>query len=227
MRTVDVARQAACSAQQVRKLEAAGVLPPVKRTPGGWREFDGTHLASLLAYQGLSVAVGPVQARHLMVTAHSDLPALMAKIDAAHARLHRERCDLAEAREAVRHISNEPIVNVKASDAMSITELASALDVRTSTLRHWEAEHLLTPSRGPHRARVYSPADARDARIVHQLRQAGYRIQPLHILLQQLREEGDWDNLLDDRSRDIETRSRALLGATIKLSEAVCPPASP
>lgn len=221
MRTVDAARQSGCSVQQVRKLEAAGVLPPVKRSPGGRREFDETHLASLLAYQALSVAVGPVEARRLMITAHSDLPALMARIDAAHARLHRERRDLAEAREAVRHINTEPIADVKASDAMTITQLASALDLRPSTLRHWEAERLLTPSRGPHRARVYAPADARDARIVHQLRQAGYRIEPLRMLLQQLREEGDWDNLLDERSREVESRSRALLRATVKLSAAV------
>ncbi|MFE7711419.1 MerR family transcriptional regulator [Streptomyces sp. NPDC057486] len=60
---------------------------------------------------------------------------------------------------------------------MSVSELAAALGVRPSTLRHWDAEGLVVPDRVPSRGtRRYSPAQARDARIVHQLRSAGYRM---------------------------------------------------
>lgn len=40
---------------------------------------------------------------------------LVARVDAAHAQLHRERRDLAETREAVRHITTEPIAGVEVS----------------------------------------------------------------------------------------------------------------
>ncbi|WP_234320181.1 MerR family transcriptional regulator [Streptomyces sp. SBT349] len=50
---------------------------------------------------------------------------------------------------------------------MSISELAAALGVRPSTLRHWHAEALVTPDRDPvRRTRRYTPAQVRDARIV-------------------------------------------------------------
>ncbi|MEV0415518.1 MerR family transcriptional regulator [Streptomyces sp. NPDC050448] len=56
--------------------------------------------------------------------------------------------------------------------------------MRASTLRHWDAEGLVTPDRLSGRGtRRYSPAQVRDAGIVHQLRSAGYRIDPLRTLI--------------------------------------------
>lgn len=85
-------------------------------------------------------------------------------------------------------ISAEPLADVRCSDAMSVAALADALGVRPSTLRHWDAEGLVVPGRRPPRgSRSYSPAHVRDARIVHQLRTAGYRIDALRALLPALR----------------------------------------
>src|SRR3954462_5067670 len=123
-------------------------------------------------------AVGPVEARTILRSAHRGAAAeLVALLDAAHARLHAERRALALAQQAVASIAEEPIDDPRPTDAMTITELAGALGVRPSTLRHWDAEGLLVPGRtAAGNARSYSPRDVRDARIVHELRRAGYRI---------------------------------------------------
>ncbi len=219
MRTVDVARRAGCSIQQVRKLEAAGVLPPAPRTVSGYRQYDESHVASLRAYQELAAAIAPVEARLLLCDRHrGDENAMLAQLDAAHARLHQERHELELARQALRSISTEPMADIEPADSMSVGELALALGVRPSTLRHWEAEGLLTPRRTRHRARNYSPVDVRDARLIHQLRQAGHRIPPLRDLLPTLRGEHDWDELLADREHSIRTRSRALLSGAAALA---------
>ncbi|MCM2415836.1 MerR family transcriptional regulator [Streptomyces sp. RKAG290] len=180
MRTVDVARHAGCSVQQVRNLERDGVLPPVARTPAGYRIYGEVHLRSALAYGALAVGTGPVEAKRIVRAAHRrPASAVLALFDAAHARLDRERTDLRLAGEAAEAISAEPVEDVRPSDSMSVLELAVALGVRASTLRHWDAEGLVVPDRVPPRGRRrYSPAQARDARIVHQLRGAGYRIAP-------------------------------------------------
>lgn len=217
MRTIDVARRAGCSVQQVRKLEASGVLPPASRTSSGYRSWDDTHLLSLLAYQQLTHAVGPVEARLLVGDAHRDESAMLARLDAAHARLHQERRELALARQAIGSISAEPLVDVEPTDSMSVGELAIALGLRPSTLRHWEAEQLLNPGRSATGARVYSPTDVRDARLIHQLRQAGHRITPLRDLLPMLHSGGAWDEILTSREDSIRTRSRALMSATVTL----------
>ncbi len=190
MRTGEVARLAECSANQVRKLEAAGVLPPAARSPTGPRSYDEVHVVSVRAYRALAAAVGPVEARHLLVAAHRTSDALLARLDAAHAALHVERHELVLARQAVLAIATEPIVDVSAADAMSVGDLAVAIGVRPSALRHWEAEGLLKPERDARGARSYGPADVRDARPVHRLRKAGYRIGPIRALLPQLHERG-------------------------------------
>ncbi|MGY2066669.1 MerR family transcriptional regulator [Blastococcus sp. SYSU DS0619] len=98
---------------------------------------------------------------------------------------------------------------------MTISELAAALGVRPSTLRHWDAEELVPARRsGPRSTRTYPPDAVRDARITHQLRRAGHRIGPLRALLDQLRRTGrgqDVEAALAARGTSIDDRSRALV----------------
>lgn len=152
---------------------------------------------------------------------------LLEFLDAAHARLHTERQELALAKKAAA-IATELIENPRPSDSMSVSEPAGALGVRPSTLRHWEAEGLVVPQRSPSRTRTYSPIDVRDARIVHQLRVAGYRIGPLQALVPQLRQSRHWEEVISAlAARDLSISSQSLallqgaaaLGAVIKASE--------
>lgn len=220
VRTSDVAQRAGYSVQQVRNLERDGVLPPATRSPTGYRIYDESHVRSAQAYRALAAGTGPTDAKKIMRAAHAG-SGLFALMDAAHARLDRERRDLALAMAAARAITDEPIDDVRPSDAMSISELASALGVRTSTLRHWDAVGLVTPGRATTgTARSYPPDDVRDARIVHQLRLAGYRIPQLQALMPQLRAARRWDDVmagLAARDASIEARSRALLAAAAAL----------
>nr|WP_281174138.1 MerR family transcriptional regulator [Amycolatopsis taiwanensis] len=104
---------------------------------------------------------------------------------------------------------------------MSISELAAALGVRPSTLRHWDAEGLAIPDRDSTGTRRYTPAQVRDARIVHQLRKAGYRIEPLRTLMPELRRTRRAEEViaaLAARDASIEARSRALLDGAAALS---------
>ncbi len=222
LRTVDVARRAGCSVQQVRDLEAEGVLPATTRTAAGHRVLGEAHVQAALAHRLLAAAVGPARAREVLRAAHRwPAPGVLRLLDAAHAGLDTERRDLALAREAAAAIGAEPVDDVRPSDAMGVTELAGALGVRPSTLRHWDAEGLVVPRRPAGAARRYTPADVRDARIVHQLRLAGYGIGPLRALLPQLRGARRREDVLAAlaaRDADVDARSRALLEATAALA---------
>lgn len=223
MRTADVARRAGCSVQQVRNLERGGVLPPATRTATGYRIYGEIHLQSALAYRALAAGAGPVEAKKIVRAVHRlPTPQVLALLDAAHARLDAERTELRQAKEAAQAISNEAIEDVRASDSMSVSELATALGVRPSTLRHWDAEDLVIPNRDPVRGtRRYTPTQVRDARIAHQLRKAGYRIAPLRALMPELRRAPRLEEVaaaLAAREAGITTRSRALLDGAAALS---------
>ncbi|MBF8189474.1 MerR family transcriptional regulator [Nonomuraea sp. K274] len=228
MRTADIARQTGYSVQQIRNLEQDGVLPRAARTPTGYRIYAEPHLHSALAYRALAAGTGPVEAKKILRAAHEH-PAsdALALLDAAHARLHTERRELALAKEAAQAIAAEPITGVRPSDSMTITELATALGVRPSTLRHWDAEGLVVPRRDSVREpRRYPPDQVRDARIVHQLRLAGYRITTLKALMPHLGRAHHRDELMTTlaaRDAGINARSRALLEGAAALS-AVIPP---
>ncbi|MFJ4918379.1 MerR family transcriptional regulator [Streptomyces sp. NPDC088725] len=223
MRTVDVARRAGYSVQQVRDLEHDGVLPPAARTAAGYRIYGEIHLRSALAYRALALGTGPVEAKRIVRAAHRcPVSEVLALLDAAHARLDRERIDLRLAKEAVEAISTEPLEDVRPSDSMSVSELAAALGVRASALRHWDTEGLVVPDRvSPRGTRRYSPAQARDARIVHQLRGAGYGVDPLRALMPGLRHGHGSEDVraaLAARETSITARSHALLEAAAALS---------
>ncbi|WP_217206914.1 MerR family transcriptional regulator [Streptomyces sp. AC550_RSS872] len=228
LRTGDVARHVGCSVQQVRNLERDGVLPPATRTAKGYRIYGEAHLRSALAYRALAAGTGPTEAKKIVRAVHrSPLPEVLALLDAAHARLDAERADLRQAKEAARAISGEPIEDVRASDSMNVSELAAALGVRTSTLRHWDAENVVVPDRDPARGtRRYTPAQVRDARIVHQLRKAGHRIAPLRALMPELRRARRTEDVLAAlaaRDADITARSKALFEGSAALSALLSP----
>jgi DNA-binding transcriptional MerR regulator len=224
-RTIDVARRAGYSVQQIRDLESDGVLPPVPRTRSGYRSYSEEHVQAALAYRAFAAGIGPVEAKTVMRAAHHGAESdLLALLDEAHARLHAERRDVRLARQAAEAITAEPIGEPHPSDSMSISELADALGVRTSTLRHWDAEGLVVPHRAPRsRVRNYGPSDVRDARIVHQLRRAGYGVAPLRALMPELRGARRWEEVLTTltaRDASIDARSRALVQATVALHAA-------
>ncbi|GAB2564886.1 MerR family transcriptional regulator [Nocardia heshunensis] len=222
LRTAAVAELAGYSVQQIRNLERDGVLPAAARSAAGYRAYGEIHVVSARAYRALAAAVGPVEAKGIVRAAHRDAPtSMLALLDGAHAGLDTERRDLEATRKAARHINEEPIADVRGSDAMTISELSEALGVRPSTLRHWDATGLVTPGRTQVRdERTYSPADVRDARIVHQLRRAGYGIPALGILMAEFRDTRRWNDVLERlavRDASIETRSLALLEGTAEL----------
>ncbi|MGW5520497.1 MerR family transcriptional regulator [Nocardia africana] len=209
----------------MRNLERDGVLPAVERGPSGYRTYRAVHVLSARAYRLLAAAVGPAEARVVLREAHSgqQLPALL---DAAHASLDARRRELRLAKRAAGAIAGEPIGDARPADSMTVSELAEALGVRASTLRHWDAEGVVVPGRaGARGARLYAPEDVRDARIAHQLRLAGYRIPALRDLLSALRafRGGDVSAALAAREVELDTRSWALFEAAALLFRIVAP----
>jgi DNA-binding transcriptional MerR regulator len=118
MRTVDIARRAGHSVQQVRNLERDGVLPPATRTATGYRTYGEIHLQSALAYRALAAGADPIEAKRIVRAVH-DFPAsqVLALLDAAHAQLDAERRKLGQAKEAAQAISSEPIEDVRRATA--------------------------------------------------------------------------------------------------------------
>ncbi|MER7986909.1 MerR family transcriptional regulator [Streptomyces noursei] len=234
LRTVDVARESGYSVQQVRDLERLGVIPPAARAGNGYRGYAAVHVHALRAYRGLAGAVGPVAARQLLAELRTGtLTEAAAAVNELHVRLARERDEALRAQRALRAIQTEaqPAGATQDDDAMTITELAEALRVRTSTLRFWEQEGLVTPERVTSlRARRYDAPAIRAARIVAALRSSGYGIPAVREVigsLERLDGPGETERILQRHLDRIAARTVALLRAGADLATVVSSLAEP
>ena len=229
LRTADVARASGYSVQQVRDLERLGVIPPATRGVNGYRSYAPLHVRALAAYRGLAAAIGPVDARSLLVRIWAMSPTdAAAELGAVHVRLASERARLLQAREALRVMQAEATdADATATDAdpaasgaddtMTITELARALGVRSSTLRFWEREGLVAPRRMTSlQIRLYDPPSIRTLRIVAALRGAGYRIPAVREIVASL----DDVDARDSTGQVLQQRLDALALRTVALLEA-------
>ncbi|WP_334151120.1 MerR family transcriptional regulator [Microbacterium sp.] len=224
MTTALIGRAAGYSTQQVRDLERLGVIPEAVRGANGYRRYTGRHVIALRAYRALAAAVGPVSARHIMpelIAAPLDIAA--ERIDDLHADIARARARVREALLGLDAVLADTTVvfddrDVMSIDVMSIGELADALGVRTSALRHWELVGLVAPGRATGAsARRYGVRAVTEARVVAALRGGGYPIPTIARVLDQLRSEGgagEARSLLAERLNDLSRRSVALLEAS-------------
>ncbi|AIA01025.1 MerR family transcriptional regulator [Streptomyces noursei] len=234
LRTVDVARESGYSVQQVRDLERLGVIPPAARADNGYRGYAAVHVHALRAYRGLAGAVGPVAARQLLPELRTGtLTEAAATVNELHVRLARERDEALRAQRALHAIRTEaqPAGATQDDDAMTITELAEALRVRTSTLRFWEQEGLVTPERVTSlRARRYGVPAIRAARIVAALRSSGYGIPAVREVigsLERLDGPAEAERILQGHLDRIAVRTVALLRAGADLATVVSSLAEP
>lgn len=220
--TAAVSAASGYSVQQIRDLEALGVIPPAPRAANGYREFSSEHVRGLRAYRDLATAIGPARARRALREVRT-LPRdqAVALLSSFHVALTRERDDALAAQEALQMIRAETLAEAEPTtdDSMTITELASALGVRASTLRFWEKVGLVVPERVTLRAgaaRRYPLPAIHEARITAALRAAGYRIPEVQRAMTAVRELHD----VDDPLKALESRVDAIAQRTLALLRA-------
>ncbi|MFK4544674.1 DNA-binding transcriptional MerR regulator [Streptomyces tendae] len=221
LRTVDLARAAGLSTQQVRNYEDAGVLPPAGRTDAGYRVFGERHRDALLTYRALQPGYGAVTATRVMRAVHAgDVAGALALVDAAHAALHEERVSLRAAGEALEALAGRdaaapPPRSGDEPRGLRIGEVAALVGVRASALRVWEEAGLLVPGRERGTGyRVYGPADVRDARVVRALRRSHHLFDRIRPVLDDLRRAGSSAALraaVEARGQALTARTRAML----------------
>ncbi|GIH90595.1 MerR family transcriptional regulator [Planobispora siamensis] len=222
LRPVDLARLVGLSTQQIRNYAEMGVLPPVPRTPSGYRRFDARHRRALLACRALERGYGLHVARSIMQAVHAgDLPRALTLMDAGHAALHEQRISLRAAGEALEAVAEQaPEAADVPRQGMRIGEVAAYLGVRTSALRLWESAGLLTPRREAITGyRRFDAADVRDARMIQLLRRSRYPLAVIRPILDGLRRTGSSDALraaIAQRQAELIERAAVMLeGASL------------
>ncbi|WP_433428141.1 TioE family transcriptional regulator [Nonomuraea sp. CA-141351] len=226
LRPVDLAREHGLSTQAIRNYEEAGILPPAARTSSGYRAYTPAHAQALRAFLALVPGHGHQTASSIMrEVSRGAVEQALQLIDESHAQLLDDRRTLLAVERALRDLTSEdgsrPLERHEPVGDTFIGPLARRLGVRPATLRKWERAGLVDPRRDPQTGyRVYTAADVRDARLVHQLRRGGYLLEQIAPLLAQVRSAGGVAPLeatLRDWHARLSARGRAMLAGAAEL----------
>ncbi|GIH80326.1 MerR family transcriptional regulator [Planobispora longispora] len=230
---MDLAREHGLSTQAIRNYEEAGILPAAGRTAHGYRTYTPLHARALRAFLALVPGHGHQTAASIMQAVNRDaVEDALRIIDESHGQLLDDRRTLQAVEVALRDLAPVPQERRGTSgggasgDGTSggdtfIGPLARRLGIRPATLRKWESAGLVRPRRDPQTGyRVYSAADVRDARLVHQLRRGGYLLEQIAPLIAQVRSAGGvapLESALRDWHARLSARGRAMLAGAADL----------
>src|SRR5581483_6099244 len=190
LRTIDLAKAAGISVQQVRNYEATGLIPPVERSPGGYRLYTQQHLVALTTARGMVGGYGWQRTPAIMQALHrGKLSNALALIDTHHAELASKRLQV-EQTLAVLHAlaaQSAPLSDTRQPQQFRVGEAAKQVGVRVSALHFWEQQGLLHPLRDRNsHYRLYDGQQMHRLRMVVLLRDAGYNFNVILSVLDEL-----------------------------------------
>lgn len=182
------------SVQTVRSYEAWGLIPRAERGSHGYRLYTPHHLQALRVARLMIEGFGWQSAQRIMQALHEGNQSLAwAVIDARHAAIHQQRCEVEETLRGLRNIS--PFISPRApreqgkvrSQKLRVGEAAQRVGVQASTLRFWEEQGLVHPSheRGS-RYRCYDEEQLTLLRTIALLRKANYPLEAIRPVLMQV-----------------------------------------
>jgi DNA-binding transcriptional MerR regulator len=220
LRVIDLAQSAGISVQQVRNYADLGVLPPVRRSPNGYRVFTAEHAEALLVARRLADGHGWADTRTIMRAAHDgDLETVLATLDRSHGELDRERAGIERVLGAFEAVTTT--ATRTARRGLRVGQVAAITGIRTSSLRLWERRGLLAPAREEITGyRVYDEAELRKAQVVALLRGGGYPFPIVQSILDELHATGSPERVraeLAKREQELHNRSLKRLRASSAL----------
>lgn len=190
LRTKDLAQAVHLSVQQVRNYEASGFIPMVERSPSGYRRYTMQHLVALKTARRLMLGYGGQRTQQIMQAVHHGrLIDAFALIDEYHAELAgaRRQLEQTEAALSVLALQLPAAPHLRLSQCLHVGAAARLVGVRVSTLRFWEQQGLLHPTReAGSKYRRYDEHQLRRLRIVALLRQANYDFAAIRTSLHEL-----------------------------------------
>ncbi len=137
LRTIDLAKAAGISVQQVRNYEALGLLPSASRSQSGYRLYTQQHLAALKTARSLVGGYGWQRMPTIMQALHrGDLGAALATIDTRHAELASKRRECEQTLSALHALTEQPAPegSSRHPQRLRVGEAARQVGVRVSAL---------------------------------------------------------------------------------------------
>ncbi len=177
LRTSDIAKAIGAHPNTIRLYEQWGFLPPIPRSPSGYRLYTPYHLSLMrLAWTALheSYPCKPLIVIAVKKAAVGDLGGALEQSYKFLAQVRAEQAQAEAAVEFMEHWAQGNTTDVT-SEPLLIGQVAKRLGVTIDMLHNWERDGLLSVPRKPRNGyRVYGATEIGRIRVIRMLRQAGY-----------------------------------------------------
>jgi len=217
LKTSEVAKAVGVHPNTVRKYEEWGFLPPIPRTPSGYRTFTPAHVEQMrlarLALHGGWPGRNIRQSAAALVkkAASGDLGGALELAYNHLALVQAERAQAGAAADLLERWASGTPADAT-SRPLRIGDAARRLGLTADTLRNWERDGLIDVPRNPRNGyRLYGAAEIGRLRVIRMLRRAGYSTMAiLRMLIQLDRDQGaDLRQALDTPRPDEDVYSAA------------------
>ena len=217
LRTSDVAKAVGVHPNTVRLYEEWGFLPPIPRSPSGYRMFTEAHVDQMRLAR--TAFRGPWPGRNIRQSALAlvrraaagDLGGALEQAYSHLALVQAERAQAEAAAELLERWAQGTAADATA-EPLWIGAAARLLGVTTDVLRNWERDGLIKVPRDPRNGyRLYGAAEIGRLRVIRMLRRAGYSTMAILRMLLQLEKNqgGDLRQALDTPRPDEDVYSAA------------------
>jgi len=209
--TSQIAKAVGVHPNTVRLYEQWGLLPPVRRSPNGYRRFTEAHLDQMRlartalhgSYPGKNIRQSSAKLVYMSASGN-----LGGALEMAYEHLAIVRAEQAHAEAAVQLL--ERWAKGMSADAtgklLQIKDAARLLGTTIDVLRNWERNNLIRIPRNPANGyRLYGPVEISRLRVIRMLSHAGYSMMAILRMLTQLdQEKGSDVRMLLDTPRPDE-----------------------
>jgi DNA-binding transcriptional MerR regulator len=200
LRTSDLAKATGIHPNTVRLYEQWGFLPPIPRSPKGYRRFTEAHLDQLrLARLALHCTIVGGEVRRaalkmVLQAAKGDLGGALEQAYQFVAEVQSERAQAGAAAQFLERWAKGQSAEA-ASHSLHIGDVARLLNTTIDSLRSWERNGLIEVPRNAHnRYRLYSSNEIGRLRVIRMLIRSGYSTMAVLRTLTQL-DQGQTEGL--------------------------------
>ncbi len=149
-RPIDIARKLDVGTSALRHYEEWGIVPPVKRKANGYRMYTEEHEAYFQCIRAMYPGFGMATVRKIMpLLQRNNMTEALWEVNKIQADLHQRKQLAIKALEILKPDNMESFLQKRSKKWYTIGEVEREIDVPATTLRHWEKEGLITPSRNP------------------------------------------------------------------------------
>jgi DNA-binding transcriptional MerR regulator len=181
LRTSDLARAVGIHPNTVRLYVEWGLIPPVERSPSGYRRFTQRHLDCLRLGRLIYASAYPgreLRASSNEIIQHAVADDWTGALEKAHEHLASVKAELKHADTAANLLEHWAQNTADASDGgdpLSIREVSELLGVSHDVIRNWERNGLISVRRNSYNNyRLFGKKEIERLRIIRMLSHAGY-----------------------------------------------------